>query len=601
MNTLYDLLNKYKEKIHNQPKDSDAFYTMANGARIRIHRLNTEETKCTIAIGTGIVETGETIYMDNDNILMGLTIYPKATLKITKQLLLNHGCSIECNGGLIIEKRARLYLRGNKSNVVASNTSTVTIDNSSDVIVNEGSLCEIFGSINIDVSRLKVLKNNPRFILADGIDLQITNIPELKDVYTLNNYLKSIHEESLTPDSIGEKVFNDGKSVIGYSYAYGDYDANYWGCDIQLFKGDIILGNFHSLFYGSVGTTLEKHERGKEYKDCHYFRNLRIDKSATLHIVDKVKDADTYMPGLYIGYSSKENTPIDLHAKCTVFGKVICSGNDSIVILDHGMIVIEEDAEMYFYNHSTFKLRNNGILQINGTLRIDSIDRMVGFNPDAIVFGKNGRLIIENTDHDKDFVWLETPIGFKSHKIHTLITGDTIQHLTVKFNQYTGIKLDRYTKYFGRDVSNWFFGKRFEECIAEGIFEWDHGFIELDYTIFEWLTHESNLKDVGILFNTSASYDVDRLQEFVSSIHAFDNINCIIFKFVSRKQIKRIPLYLKNINIRHFYYNGMNDRYILRTSNDGMLYLTNSEDVDVVKDYKQKEIIYHNECEFNVK
>lgn len=601
MDTLYDVLNKYKDKIHNQPKDSDAFYTMTNGARIRIHRLNTEATKCTIAIGTGVVETGETIYMDNDNILMGLTIYPKATLKITKQLLLNHGCLIECNGGLIIEKRARLYLRGNKSNVVASNTSTVTIDNSSDVIVNEGSLCEIFGSINIDISRLKVLKNNPRFILADGIDLQITNIPELKDVYTLNNYLESIYEENLTPNSIGEKVFNNGKSVVGYSYAYGDYKANYWGCDIQLFKGDIILGNFHSLFHGSVGATLEKYEYEKEYKDCHYFRNLRIDKSATLYIVDKVKDADTYMPGLYIGHSSKEITPTHLHAKCNVFGKVVCSGADSVIILDDGMITIEEDAEMYFHNHSTFKLQNDGILQINGTLRIDSIDRMVGFNPDAIIFGKDGRLIIENTDRTEDFIWLETPVGFKSHKIHQLITGDTVQHLTVKFNQHIGIKLDTYIKYFGRDIPYWFFGKRFEECIAEGIFEWDCGFIELDYSIFEWLTHESNLKDVGILFDTHASYGVERLQELVSNIHAFDNINCIIFKFISRKQVKRIPLYLKNINIRHFYYNGMNDKYILKTNNDGMLYLTNTEVHDVTKNCLQKEIIYHNETEFNVK
>ena len=603
MDTLYDVLNKYKDKIHNQPKDSDAFYTMTNGARIRIHRLNTEATKCTIAIGTGVVETGETIYMDNDNILMGLTIYPKATLKITKQLLLNHGCSIECNGGLIIEKRARLYLRGNKSNVIASNTSTVTIDNSSDVIVNEGSLCEIFGSINIDVSRLRVLKNNPRFILADGIDLKITNIPELKDVYTLNQYLKSLHSQNLTPNSIGEKVYNGGKSIMGYSYVYGDYAANFWGCDVRLFKGDIILGNFHTLFYGSVGTNSESYECAKEYKDSHYFRNLTIEKSATLHIVDKVKESNTYMPGLYIGYSSKEakKSSINDHAKCDVYGKLICHGTDSVVILDNAVFTIMEDAEVYLYDHATFKLRNHGILKIDGTLRIDSIDRMVGFMPDDIIFGKNGRLIIENTDHTEDFIWLETPVGFKSHKIHQLITGDTIQHLTVKFNKHVGIKLDTYKKYFGRDIPYWFFGKRFEECIAEGIFEWDCGFIELDYSIFEWLTHESNLKDVGILFDTHASYGVERLQELVSKIHTFDNINCIIFKFISRKHVKRIPLYLKNINIRHFYYNGMNDKYILKTNNDGMLYLTNTEVHDVTKNYLQKEIIYHNETEFNVK
>ena len=45
----------------------------------------------------------------------------------------------------------------------------------------------------------------------------------------------------------------------------------------------------------------------------------------------------------------------------------------------------------------------------------------------------------------------------------------------------------------------------------------------------------------------------------------------------------------------------MNDKYILKTNNDGMLYLTNTEVHDVTKNYLQKEIIYHNETEFNVK
>lgn len=114
--------------------------------------------------------------------------------------------------------------------------------------------------------------------------------------YTLKQFMDFIESQEVTPNSIQEKVFNNGKSILGYRWTDGD--KNSFVVDIILYKGKCILGDLKLMFHG----TFNHYKSG--YKG---YRNLVIRKNTSLIITDK-DEATTYIdPTLYIGAGVGDN------------------------------------------------------------------------------------------------------------------------------------------------------------------------------------------------------------------------------------------------------------------------------------------------------
>lgn len=304
--------------------------------------------------------------------------------------------------------------------------------------------------------------------------------------------------------------------------------------------------------------------------------NLHIKRDTILHITESYRDSVYRRPELYLGIVIDNNK---IPGTCTVEGKIICDGINSMISVDRGASLhIEDGGEVHLRNgaimRSTYN-ENKTVLFINGTLIIEDISQIKTFEKENILFGPKGKVIILNPDTGKKRLLFTTPNGILNSDLYRIFI-DTIDHVEYHVSNNTGIGVDQYYEFYGRDMVNWFGNRRFEKAIHDGILVWhDGGFIELYNHITPWADKNSSLLHASRLFKTFGSYDKDKLQDVVNRLN-YAGCGNILFRFIENDQVREVLLSLEPIHIRNIFNNPSIGKYILHTDNDGLLFLRNN-------------------------
>lgn len=551
------------------PLKSNSFYTVGNG-EINIFSLRNDpnDYRFDLNIYKGNVYTGPGNFIiagdigDTEAPYRNLSINQYTSLSVTQGLTISTG-EMNVIGNLELMKHSRLFVR-NKGKVIFNSTSRLIINNSADIIVEKESTLIIYGKVDIDISKLNSITNNSNIIIDSAAVLNVTGINYDNKDFSLVQYENELKLKDINTNTQGEKNYNNGKSRIGFRWRDGKPLEHTHAIDITLLLGEIILGDFRLSITGLPVKA-----------DSKTISNLIIKRYTTLYISESYNDSTYVRPELYIGINIGNNK---VPADCIVQGTVICDGINSMITIDrHATIHIEDGGELHLRNGAIMRSAyndNTPVLFINGTMIIEDISQINTFDKENIIFGENGKLIILNPDTGEKRLLFTTPNGILKSDLYRIFFNN-IDHIEYHVSNNTGIGIDEYYKFYGRDMRKWFGDRRIEKAIYDKILIWhDGGFIELYNHITPWATKDSTLLHASRLFKTFGSYDKDKLQDAVNRL-SYAGCGNILFRFIEGDCINEVTLNLKSIHIKNIFNDPLIGKYILHTDNDGFLFIRN--------------------------
>lgn len=574
--------NEYMKSIPvKPPKNSDSFYTIKNG---EVSLFCEDEDRYVLTIRSGEVYTGEEncyISKQEESLFKELIVKPNASLLVTRGLTIIDS-KVNIQGRVNLPTHSRMYVRG-KSNVHFTESSIIDLDDNSDIIVEKSASVTISGQVYLGIHRLEAFTEKLNIRLESSSVIHVKDMHRYPDIYTLNSYQEELSKLHITPNSINEKVYNHGKNILGYKWVYGKYEKHYQILDLYIYKGIALLGDLKILFKG-IPTEEFLHHTG--------LRNLYVNKRTELHIVNQYDDKEFLRPKLYIGgYAEGKSV-----AECHVHGKIICSGKDSSILLDkNGKLFIHEDAEVRIINQADMICDSSNtemVLQIDGTLIIDYIEQIESFTSNHIAFGKKGKIIILNPSTKERHYLFSTPNQIKTSSLYSILLKNYLDHVEYHINENTGIRIDQYYEFYGRDMKEWFGNKRIEQAIKDKNIIWNNGFIELDHRIISWATMKANVLNILQIFKCFGANDLDRAQNAINRL-VYAGCGNILFRLIADTMEKELLLDLSNIDIKNVYYDSIKKKYIIKTDNDGIVFLRNNtyDEKLILSDESKKEFI----------
>ena len=561
-------------KQHNliPPLDSNSFYTVGQGEiNIFCLRNNPTDYRFDLIIYKGSVYTGTgNFYVTGDitDVSMpyrNLRVLKDTSLSVTQGLTLSSG-EMKVSGKLELMQHSRLFIK-NSGNAVFDAKSVLTINKGSGIIVETGSTLVIYGTVNINVAELNSIVSNPNITIDSAAVLNVTGISYDNKHFSLTQYESELKLKDINVNTQGEKNYDNGKSRIGYRWRDGKPLENSYVLDLTQLLGEIVLGE---LRFSVTGFPADVHSNLKT------IGNLLIKKDSTLHITESYRGSTYMRPELYLGIVIENSkTP----ATCTVKGKVICDGINAMISVDRkASLYIAEGGEVHLRNGAIMRSTYNEdtpVLFIDGALIIEDISQIKTFEKENIVFGPKGKVIVLNPDTGKKRLLFSTPNGILNSDLYRLFI-DTIDHIEYHISNNTGIGIDQYYEFYGRDMTKWFGNRRIEKAIKDGILVWHSGgYIELYSHITPWADKNSCLLHAARLFKTFGSYDKDKLQDAVNRLN-YAGCGNILFRFIDGDNEKEVPLTLEAIHMKNIFNDPSLGKYVLHTDNIGLLFLRNN-------------------------
>ena len=269
----------------------------------------------------------------------------------------------------------------------------------------------------------------------------------------------------------------------------------------------------------------------------------------------------------------------EIAGKCSVYGVINLKGKKSKITIDRGgLLYIASMGSIYASNDSMIiSSYNEGSvsLYIDGTLYIDYIEQLVGFDPKNIIFGDNGKLVILNKYDDEHKLLWTTPNGIYSSELYHLF-GNRLSHIEYHIQPNTGIGIDQYYEFYSTEMREWYNNVRLEKAIYDKLIIWhDGGFIELYRDITPWVSCECNLYSISGLLKSYGLNDRDKLQSMVNHLKYAGSGN-ITFRFVqSETEYKDVILSLNSVKMESIINKPQSDIYTLTTDNNGDLFYRN--------------------------
>lgn len=553
------------------PLGSNSFYDIGQG-RINILTLrdDPEDYRFDILTDKGNVFTGTGNFIISGDVNNTNTPYNDMTVIKDTTLSVNHIFTIDKGnlnvyGDLNILTHGQIMIRNN-AHVVFYPESVFKINKETKIIIDQNSTLTIYGRIDIELDMVPSIMNTKEIIIDSAAVMNVTGLESLGTrSYSLTDYYTDLSQRVINIHTQGEKNYAKGR--IGYTWTDGTPKNNSQTIQMIVLWGEAILGDFK---LSALGHTEE------DIHNLQIISDVLIKKGTTLYITENYDGYEYKYPELYLGIIIGNNS---VTGSCTVEGTLIVDGENAKITVDRGATIhIEEGGELYLKNNAIINSTyNEGIevLFIDGTLIIDDIHQIDTFNPNNIVFGDNGKVIILNPDTGEPRILWSTPQGIEETDLYRLFK-DRIDHIEYHISNNTGIKIDSYYNFYAREFVKWFGDRRIEKAIYDGILVWhDGGFIELDKEIIPWVDESCTLLQASRIFKSFGSYDEDKLQEVVDRLK-YVGCGNILFRFVYGNKHHEIMLILNDIKMLNVYNQPLKDIYVLSTDNNGELFLKNN-------------------------
>lgn len=555
------------------PAGSNSFYNIGNG-RINIFTRVDESYgfKFDVFTDSGEVDLGPgSFYFTGDIDIApepygNLTIIRETSMVLTNRLGIYSG-KMESHGMFKMKEHSYLVIR-NCGNVVFYRDSDFIIEKGCGIEIDDGCSLTIYGKIHIDFDTVDVLLNTPGVTVDSSAVMYVTGLEALGNrPYSLTDYYAELSNQVININTQGEKNFVRGIGRIGYKWVAGNPLKQYQIIQMSVLYNDAILGDFKLSVLGLPNEDLT---------NIQILRDLVVEENTTLYITESYNQHPYSHPELYIG-SIIGNCKAA--GRCDVRGKIIVDGSNAKINLDRGGLMhIDEGAEVHFLNGSQFVSTYNDeseVLFIDGTLVIEDISQIDTFDPNSIVFGEHGKLIILNPDTGERRVLWTTPHGLENTELYKLFK-DRLNHIEYHISNNTGIAIDKYYEFYAKDFTNWYGGMRIEKAVHEGLLVWhDGGFIELSDIVIPWINSDCSLLEASRLFKTFGSYDHDKLQEAVNRLKyaGFGNITFIFVYMGGSHEVTLILDYTEMTNVIN---NPISNSYVLYTDKSGKLFIRNN-------------------------
>lgn len=568
--SLVQFENERKTNNYIPPEGSNSFYNIGTG-RINLHVINDnpENYRFDIYTDSGKIYTGPGNFIVSGEIddpikpYRNITVIENTSLLVNQLLTVSKG-EMYIHGSLELMKGSKLVIcDGGK--VILYSDGSMTINDLSDIIISPDSSLIIYGKVNIHLNKMQSLIDNKNIIIDSAAVLEVTGLDLLGErTYSITDYYTELSSKVINKHTQGEKNFSFGR--IGYTWEEGDPLNKSQVLKLLIMWGEAILGDFKLSILGLPT---------EEIPNLQIFSDIQILENTTLYISESFHDKTYIMPELYLGRLIGRSKRT---ASCVVDGTIIVDGKNASINVDRGAtLTISETGNIYIQNGakllSTYN-ENDPVFFINGTLTIDSIDQISSFNHDNIVFGKNGKLIVLNPepeDGEKKLLWT-TPNGIEETDLYRLFK-DRIDHVIYHISKNNGIGIDKYYEYYATQFTKWYGDRRIEQAIYDGIIVWHDGaFIELYNDIIPWVKTNCSLLHAARIFKTFGSYDVDKLQDAVNRLR-YAGCGNILFRFIDGNSVGEVMLVLEGIEMENVINYPLTNNYILKTDNDGQLFL----------------------------
>ena len=568
INSLIEFEN-HRRKINSvPPKNSNAFFNIGKGTiNIFSIRDNPDNYRFDLSIDKGSIYTGYGVFnisgdiVDINNPYKNLTITRNSSFYITQMLECSKG-EIKDYGNLILQRGAKLVVKDNAT-VVISPTATITFENDSEIIVENGSHVVIYGLVNIHINELTKLRESKNIVLDSAAVLNVYGINTPVRIFSLTDYMLEMHGQYININTQGERNFEGGR--IGYIWKGGSPHQPSQMIELIAMYGRVVLGDFRLSILG---------EPEEIIPEMQVIKNLVIRKRATLYLTTKIEGYKYYYPELYLGrIIGNSKLPSD----CVVEGKIIAETDSTITIDRESTLRILPEGEVHLKSNSIMRSTHNldrEVLFIEGRLYIDSIEQLVGFRKENIVFGENGKLIIVNPPKLKSRILLSIPNGIQSSLLYQLFR-DRLDKVEFHVSGRTGIEIDEYKDSYALELKDWYGGMRLEQAIKEKYIIWEDGaFLQLNHDTTNWISESSTLLVLGRIFRSFGSNDKERLQDVVNRLKS---INCgnMRFRFGTGTRYRELRLKLNGIKMLAAYNDPTSKKYNLLTDNSGTLFIRN--------------------------
>ncbi len=587
--TLMQFENIRKQNKFIPPEKSNSFYNIGNGMiNLFCKRSDPEDCRFDLFTKEGHIYTGVGNFIisgdiqDSDHPYENLTIIENTKLSINHMLTISKG-NMEIHGAIELTPPAQLIIK-DEAHVTIYTDGSLVINESTNIIVEPGSSLVIYGSIDVHISRVDSILNVKGITIDSASVMNVEGINLPNRPYSLTDYNSTLMEKIINAYTQSEKNFNDCR--IGYTWTAGDREIKSQIIRLSVLWGSTILGDFKLSILGIPKENIP---------NLQMISDLHICKNTKLYLTEDYKNSKYLHPELYIGIVIGNNeTP----GRCDIDGELIADGKNACITVDRGASIhIHESGILSLKHDSIMRSTHNEkdqVLFIDGTLIIESIDQICTFTKENIVFGEKGKVIILNPDPGEPKILFHTPNGIHNSDLYKLFE-DTIQHIEFHISNNTGIAIDQYYKFYGREMTNWYGGMRIEKAIHEGLLVWhDGGFIELNHEIIPWVNKECTLLHASRIFKTFGSFDKDRLQDAVNRLRYAGSGN-IIFRFIDKDHIHEITLVLDDIHMKNVLNHPLSGMYTLFTDNDGKLFLKNK-----VTNMNDENIVHQNSTSYNI-
>lgn len=550
------------------PKESNSFYEVGNG-EVQLYTLRDDLTDYRFDLYINReVETGVGSFSVNGDIsnisqpYRNLYLRENSTLIINSNLTISKGTAI-FQGNLVLSDLTS-FIASDKAEVIFTETSKLIIPENGFIFANTGASIKIYGTVEVHISKVNLLLQNDLIEIDSQAYINITGLDLSEKEYSVMDLLKELNLMTINPNTVNERNFNNKR--ITFKWIDGSPLNNSAVVSVSTEVGEISSGDFKLSILGVPNTVRP---------NLKIFSDLVIEYGSKFYVSENFNNATYYYPALYIGaFIENANRPGTL----TIDGELIVDGPTSQLLVDrNGKIIISSSGLVRVQNEAQFKSTSNTqvILEISGTLIIDSLSQLSGFEANQIRFKDNGKIIILNSTENDGPVLLSVPNGIQESELFRLFKN-RLTHIEFHIPNKKGIKVDQNFESFYQEMKYWYGPYRLEKAVRNKYIVWeDGGFIEFNNEIIPWITIDSNLYDLNKIFISEGRDQKEQLQSIINHFK-FAGFGEVVFKFVEDDAVKEIKVSFRPAQIRGAYFDTESESLVIQSTKIGNLYLTNN-------------------------